>query len=162
MTYGTIPVSVADVVAGGRRFGSITAKSPDSCKRSKARSTAAGVGWMYRRETTMLLCPSIRMLVKASTPDSPSLVSIVWRREWRTKSPAKTDTPGAAESESTRQAVGHLALPDPQPHNCTVLCFCGIESWKRLISHELKAAPQFHRLKTGCLARSDWRTGRVL
>ena len=37
----------------------------------------------------MLLCPAIRMIVKASTPDSPSLVSIVWRSECRTKSPGK-------------------------------------------------------------------------
>jgi hypothetical protein len=29
------------------------------------------------------------MMVNASTPDSPSLVSIVWRREWSTKSAGK-------------------------------------------------------------------------
>jgi len=48
-------VSVADTGAGGSRFGSITAKLPDSCSRSKARSTASSVGWMYLCETTMLL-----------------------------------------------------------------------------------------------------------
>jgi len=34
-------------------------------------------------------CSVIRMMVKASTPDSPSLVSIVWRRECSTKSAGK-------------------------------------------------------------------------
>jgi len=67
----------------------ISGSWPDSCSRLKARSTASGVGWIYRWDTTMLLCPAIRMMVKASTPDSPSLVNIVWRREWSTKSPGK-------------------------------------------------------------------------
>ena len=40
----------------------------------------------------MLLCPAIRMIVNAPTPDSPSLVSIVWRREWRTKSAGNLST----------------------------------------------------------------------
>jgi len=83
-------VSAADTGAGGSRFGSITAKSPDSCGRSKARSTASGVAWIYRCETTMLLCSAIGMTVKASTPDSPSLVSIVWRRGRSTKSAGKS------------------------------------------------------------------------
>jgi hypothetical protein len=52
-------------------------------------STAFGVGWMNRCETTMLLCPAIRMIVNASTLDSPRLVSIVWRRESSTKSAGK-------------------------------------------------------------------------
>jgi len=29
----------------------------------------------------MLLCPAILIIVNASTPDSPNLVSIVWRKE---------------------------------------------------------------------------------
>ena len=73
--------TVAKTVAGGSTFGSASAFERESCKRSKARSTASGLGWTYRCETVMLLCPAIRMMVKASTPDSPSLVSIVWRRE---------------------------------------------------------------------------------
>jgi hypothetical protein len=44
---------------------------------------------MYRCDTTMLLRRAILMMVNASTPDSPSLVSIVWRKEWSTKSAGK-------------------------------------------------------------------------
>jgi len=58
-----------------------SAVRPESCKRSKARSTSSRPGCTYRCETLMLLWPAIRMIVNASTPDSPSLVSIVWRRQ---------------------------------------------------------------------------------
>jgi len=47
-------------------------------------------GWIYRRETTMLLCSALRIRVKASTPDSLSLLTIVWRREGSTKSASKS------------------------------------------------------------------------
>ena len=52
---------------------------------------ASGVR-IHRCKTTMLLCPAIRMMVKTSTPDSPSPVSIVCRREWSTKSARKDRT----------------------------------------------------------------------
>jgi hypothetical protein len=45
---------------------------------------------MQRWDTTMLLCPAMRMMVNAFTPDSPTLVSIVWRRECITKSAGKS------------------------------------------------------------------------
>lgn len=53
---------------------------------SNAPSTACEDGCTYLWETVMLLCPATLMIVKASTPASPSLVSIVWRSEWITKS----------------------------------------------------------------------------
>jgi len=56
----------------------------------------------------MLLCLAIRMIVKASTPDSPSLESIVWRRDWSTKSsgniPAKRFLPRPSLRRGRRSA----------------------------------------------------------
>jgi hypothetical protein len=51
---------------------------PESCSRSKALSTASGLGWKYRCDTMTLQGPAIRMIVKASSPNSPSLDNIVW------------------------------------------------------------------------------------
>jgi len=60
MTYGDCPRESSGIVAGDRRFGTISAKSLDNSSRSKARSSASGAGWICCCETTMLLCPAIR------------------------------------------------------------------------------------------------------
>jgi hypothetical protein len=72
--------------------------------------TASGVGWIYRRDTTMLLCPAIRMMVKASTPDSPSLVSIVWRISGRRYD--SKDTTGSYRQLDVRRLQRDGALVD--------------------------------------------------
>ena len=87
MTYDRSPRE--DIVAAGSRFGSITAKSRDSSSHSNARSTAPLLDECGVAKPRCCCDPQSPLMVKAFTPDSPSLVSIVWRRECSTKSPGK-------------------------------------------------------------------------
>jgi len=75
-------------------FWLVPSHTAASCRSSKASCTGSGAGRLLRRDTAMLLRPAIRIKMSAFPPDSPSLVSIVGRGEWRTK-PDGRDAPGA-------------------------------------------------------------------
>ena len=81
MTYGNRLRKRSGIVAGGSRFGWFSGRAEANCSCSKARSTVSTVGVNIPLRNGYAADPAIRMIVKASTPDSPILVSIVWRRE---------------------------------------------------------------------------------
>ena len=70
--------SVAETVAGSRRFSLFVSleaafRFKDS-NRLKALSKASGLGCMYLWEIVTVECPAMRIISKASAPDSPRRV----------------------------------------------------------------------------------------
>ena len=71
MAYAAAPSSSVVEFVGSSSAVAFTSTALLNCivsNLSKARSRDSGDGWTYRSETVMLLCPEIRMTVKAFRP----------------------------------------------------------------------------------------------
>ena len=94
MTYGSRQIQCSGYCSGWQPFRSTLAsggklEGQDGCTAERHRYC-----W-----------PAMRMMVKASTPDSPSLVNIVWRKECITKSAGKIGLRFAIHRWRTRIGV---------------------------------------------------------